>query len=60
MNEIEKIYYLIGLSNDSTKNEIIDNLKNFTDMDESKIRSIIDDIISYNEEIKNVYAEKQD
>lgn len=58
MNEIQKIYYLIGLSNDSTRCEIIDNLKNFTDVDESKIESIIDDIIVYNEELKNMYVEK--
>tara|TARA_B100000929_G_C15230624_1_gene326146 strand:- start:120 stop:293 length:174 start_codon:yes stop_codon:yes gene_type:complete len=52
MNSKEIVYYMLGTIGDVTRDEAVNALKNYTDLNESEINQIIDEIIEFNKQFK--------
>jgi|TARA_B100001013_G_scaffold290575_1_gene190432 hypothetical protein len=52
MNSKETVYYMLGTIGDVTRDEAVNALKNYTDLNESEINQIIDEIIEFNKQFK--------
>ena len=57
MNNKETVCYLLGAIGDVTKDEAIEALKNFTELNEQELNDIIDDIIKFNNSLLQKYRE---
>ena len=52
MNDREIVCYMLGTIGDVTRDEAVNALKNYTDLNESEINQIIDEIIEFNKQFK--------
>ena len=52
MNSKETVYYMLGTIGDVTRDEAVNALKNYTDLNEAEINQIIDEIIEFNKQFK--------
>jgi hypothetical protein len=57
MNNKETVFYLLGAIGDVTKDEAVEALKNFTELNEQELNNIIDDIIKFNNSLLQKYRE---
>jgi hypothetical protein len=48
MNEREEIFYFLGAMGDTTKNEALDALENYTNLSRNQINEIIDELTNFN------------
>ena len=57
MNSKEIVFYLLGAIGDVTRDEAIEALKNYTDLNEQVINNIIDEVIEFNNSSLQKYRE---
>ena len=48
MNEREQIFYFLGAMGDTTKDEALDALENYTNFSRNQINNIIDELTDFN------------
>jgi len=57
VNSKETVFYLLGASGDTTRDEAIEALKNYTNLNEQVINNIIDEVIEFNNSSLQKYRE---
>lgn len=57
MNSKETVCYLLGAIGDVTRDEAIEALKNYTNLNEQVINNIIDEVIKFNNSSLQKYRE---
>tara|TARA_B110000438_G_scaffold221884_1_gene215195 strand:- start:188 stop:361 length:174 start_codon:yes stop_codon:yes gene_type:complete len=57
MNEREQIFYFLGAMGDTTKDEALDALENYTNFSRNKINEIIDELTNFNNSFLEKYKE---
>jgi hypothetical protein len=57
MNEREQIFYFLGAMGDTTKDEALDALENYTDFSRNQINEIIDELTNFNNSFLEKYQE---
>ena len=57
MNSKEIVFYLLGAIGDVTRDEAIEALKNYTNLNEQEINNIIDEVIEFNNSPLQKYRE---
>jgi len=57
MNNKETVCYLLGAIGDVTRDEAIEALKNYTNLNEQVINNIIDEVIEFNNSSLQKYRE---
>ena len=57
MNSKETVFYLLGTIGDTTRDEAIKALKNYTNLNEQVINNIIDEVIEFNNSSLQKYRE---
>lgn len=57
MNDKETVCYLLGAIGDVTRDEAVQALKHYTELNEQEINNIIDDIIKFNDSLLQKYTE---
>ena len=57
MNSKETVCYLLGVIGDVTRDEAIEALKNYTNLNEQVINNIIDEVIEFNNSSLQKYRE---
>ena len=57
MNDREIICYMLGSIGDVTRDEAIEALKNYTNLNEQVINNIIDEVIEFNNSSLQKYRE---
>jgi|TARA_B100000408_G_scaffold133141_1_gene120002 ABC-type polysaccharide/polyol phosphate transport system ATPase subunit len=57
MNDREIICYMLGSIGDVTRDEAIEALKNYTNLNEQEINNIIDEVIEFNNSSLQKYRE---
>ena len=57
MNSKEIVFYLLGAIGDVTRDEAIEALKNYTNLNEQVINNIIDEVIEFNNSSLQKYRE---
>ena len=57
MNSKETVFYLLGAIGDVTRDEAIEALKNYTNLNEQVINNIIDEVIKFNNSSLQKYRE---
>ena len=57
MNSKETVFYLLGVIGDVTRDEAIEALKNYTNLNEQVINNIIDEVIKFNNSSLQKYRE---
>ena len=57
MNEREQIFYFLGAIGDTTKDEALDALENYTDFSRNQINEIIDELTNFNNSFLEKYKE---
>jgi len=57
MNEREQIFYFLGAMGDTTKDEALDALENYTDFSRNQINEIIDELTNFNNSFLEKYKE---
>lgn len=57
MNSKETVFYLLGAIGDVTRDEAIEALKNYTNLNEQVINNIIDEVIEFNNSSLQKYRE---
>ena len=57
MNEREQIFYFLGAMGDTTKDEALDALENYTDFSRNQINEIIDELTNFNNSVLEKYKE---
>ena len=57
MNDKETVCYLLGAIGDVTRDEAIEALKNYTNLNEQEINNIIDEVIEFNNSSLQKYRE---
>ena len=57
MNDKETVCYLLGAIGDVTRDEAIEALKNYTNLNEQVINNIIDEVIEFNNSSLQKYRE---
>ena len=57
MNSKETVFYLLGSIGDVTRDEAIEALKNYTNLNEQVINNIIDEVIEFNNSSLQKYRE---
>ena len=57
MNEREQIFYSLGAMGDTTKDEALDALENYTNFSRNKINEIIDELTNFNNSFLEKYKE---
>ena len=48
MNQREQIFYFLGAMGDTTKEEALDALENYTDFSRDQLNKIIDELADFN------------
>tara|TARA_Y100001949_G_scaffold43568_1_gene35787 strand:+ start:97 stop:270 length:174 start_codon:yes stop_codon:yes gene_type:complete len=57
VNSKETVFYLLGTIGDTTRDEAIEALKNYTNLNEQVINNIIDEVIEFNNSSLQKYRE---
>ena len=57
MNSKETVFYLLGAIGDVTRDEAVEALKNYTNLNEQEINNIIDEVIEFNNSSLQKYRE---
>lgn len=57
MNEREKVYYFLGISNDFSREDTIKSITKYSKLSIDEINEIIEDIILFNENFKKTFSE---
>jgi len=57
MNEREQIFYFLGAMGDTTKDEALDALENYTDFSRNQINEIIDELTNFTNSFLEKYRE---
>jgi Asp-tRNA(Asn)/Glu-tRNA(Gln) amidotransferase B subunit len=57
VNSKETVFYLLGAIGDVTRDEAIEALKNYTNLNEQVINNIIDEVIEFNNSSLQKYRE---
>jgi hypothetical protein len=57
MNEREQIFYFLGAMGDTTKDEALDALENYTDFSRNQINEIIDELANFTNSFLEKYRE---
>jgi hypothetical protein len=57
MNEREQIFYFLGAMGDTTKDEALDALENYTNFSRNQINNIIDELTDFNNLFLKKYQE---
>ena len=57
MNEREQIFYFLGAMGDTTKDEALDALENYTDFSRNQINEIIDELTNFTNSFLEKYGE---
>jgi len=57
MNEREQIFYFLGAMGDTTKDEALDALVNYTDFSRNEINDIIDELSDFNNSFLKKYQD---
>jgi|TARA_B110000467_G_C18142288_1_gene379465 hypothetical protein len=57
MNEREQIFYFLGAMGDTTKEEALDALENYTDFSRDQLNKIIDELTHFNNLFLKKYSD---
>ena len=57
MNKREQIFYFLGAMGDTTKEEALDALENYTDFSRDQLNKIIDELTDFNDSFLKKYSD---